>query len=303
MFLCTHQGVTYLEAQIRSILTQTVPVHLWVSDDGSDDGTRELVRNYEARDERVRWLEGPEQGFVANFLSVFEHPGVSDYGFLAFADQDDVWDPDKIARAHAHMGPEGAPMLYGSATRLIGIDGRIQGVSAPRPRPLSFANALVESFAGGNTMVLNHMAIQWVTGLRASLGELRDHWVSHDWMLYLVMTLAEHAVVYDPDPSMGYRQHASNLIGGNRRLGARLSRGWRLLSGQFREMVGYNEVPLRQLRQYMTPQVASCFDAYLEMQESTGLRRVASWGGAGLYRQHWLDQAALLLAFSLRRFL
>ena len=121
-------------------------------------------------------------------------------------------------------------------------------------------------------------------------------------MLYLVMTLAEHAVVYDPDPSMGYRQHASNLIGGNRRLGARLSRGWRLLSGQFREMVGYNEVPLRQLRQYMTPQVASCFDAYLQMRGSTGLPELTTWRQAGLYRQHWLDQAALLLAFSLRRF-
>lgn len=39
-------GKKYLEQQLDSILAQTVPVRIWVSDDGSDDGTRELLEQY-----------------------------------------------------------------------------------------------------------------------------------------------------------------------------------------------------------------------------------------------------------------
>ena len=94
VFLCTYQGIAFLDAQIRSILAQSVPIDLWVSDDGSTDGTRELVERYVTTDPRVRLLDGPSHGFVANFLSVFENPGVFDYSFLAFADQDDIWDTE-----------------------------------------------------------------------------------------------------------------------------------------------------------------------------------------------------------------
>ena len=302
VFLCTYQGIAFLDAQIRSILTQSVSIDLWVSDDGSNDGTRELVERYVNIDPRVRLLDGPRQGFVANFLSVFENPGVFDYSFLAFADQDDIWDTDKLARAQHDLKSNIGPALYGSATRLIESNGRVFGVSAPRPRPLSFANALVESLAGGNTMVLNHSAIEWVTELRATLGDLRDHWVSHDWMLYLVVALGGHSVVYDPRPTLCYRQHSANLVGGNRQLSARFRRGWGLYRGQFREMVRYNEVALSALRPFMTPSISRCFDDYLALRESTWLRSGARWRQAGLYRQQLLDHIALRIAFSLGRF-
>ena len=302
VFLCTYQGIAFLDAQIRSILAQSVPIDLWVSDDGSTDGTRELVERYVATEPRVRLLDGPSHGFVANFLSVFENSGVSDYSFLAFADQDDVWDVDKLARAQDDLKNNIGPTLYGSATRLIERNGRVFGVSAPRPRPLSFANALVESLAGGNTMVLNHSAIEWVTEIRATLGDLRDHWVSHDWMLYLVMGLGGHSVLYDPSPTLCYRQHSENLVGGNRQLGARFRRGWGLFRGQFREMVRYNEVALSALRPLMIPSVSRRFDDYLALRESAWSTSAVRWRQAGLYRQQLLDHMALKLAFSLGRF-
>jgi len=302
VFLCTYQGIAFLDAQIRSILTQSVPIDLWVSDDGSTDGTRELVERYVSTDPRVRLLDGPSHGFVANFLSVFENPGVSDYSFLAFADQDDVWDVDKLERAQHDLKSNIGPALYGSATRLIERHGRVFGISAPRPRPLSFANALVESLAGGNTMVLNHSAIEWVTRVRATLGDLRDHWVSHDWMLYLVMALGGHTVVYDPNPTLCYRQHSANLVGGNRQLGARFRRGWGLFRGQFREMVRYNEVSLFALRPLMIPSVSRRFDDYLALRDSARSTSTVRWRQAGLYRQQLLDHMALKLAFSLGRF-
>lgn len=302
VFLCTYQGESYLEAQIDSILNQTAPLELWVSDDGSTDSTRNLVLRYVDADPRVRLLDGPQQGFVANFSSVFERVAVSDYAYLAFADQDDLWDLDKLARAHASIPQSNSPVLYGSATRLIDECDRVTGLSASRSRRLMFSNALVESFAGGNTMVLNREAIQYVKVLRDALGSLRDHWISHDWMLYLMMTLGEHQVVYDPIPSLGYRQHRTNIIGGNQRIQARLSRARGLFDGRFREMVKHNTVPLANLLDQMTPEVRSCFDLFRKLAQSRRRVTLRQWRQLGLYRQQWIDQRGLDLAVILGRF-
>ena len=49
VLMATYQGKQYLEQQLDSILAQTVPVKILISDDGSDDGTREMLNDY-ARD-------------------------------------------------------------------------------------------------------------------------------------------------------------------------------------------------------------------------------------------------------------
>ena len=46
VLMATYQGRKYLEQQLDSILAQTVPVRIWISDDGSDDGTAELLEQY-----------------------------------------------------------------------------------------------------------------------------------------------------------------------------------------------------------------------------------------------------------------
>ena len=46
VLMATYQGKQYLEQQLDSILAQTVPVKILISDDGSDDGTREMLNDY-----------------------------------------------------------------------------------------------------------------------------------------------------------------------------------------------------------------------------------------------------------------
>ena len=45
VLMATYRGKQYLEQQLDTILAQTVPVRILISDDGSDDGTREMLRN------------------------------------------------------------------------------------------------------------------------------------------------------------------------------------------------------------------------------------------------------------------
>ena len=77
-------------------------------------------------------------------------------------------------------------------------------------RPPSFRNALVQSLAGGNTMVLNRPARDLV-----ALASRRARFVSHDWWAYLLVTGAGGAVHYSAKPLVRYRQHAHNLVGAN----------------------------------------------------------------------------------------
>lgn len=81
----------------------------------------------------------------------------------------------------------------------------------------SFANALVEGVAYGCATLLNRSAVELVRA------PLPDHAVMHDaWCYLLVSALGQ--VVYDPTPTVRYRQHDRNTVG----VGAgRLSRWWR----------------------------------------------------------------------------
>ena len=101
VLMAAWQGKKYLEQQLDSILAQTVPVRIWVSDDGSDDGTRELLEQYCEWYPKQVFLHSRENsgenGAAGNFfwlLSLAAKEGKSDYVMLS--DQDDVWFHHKV---------------------------------------------------------------------------------------------------------------------------------------------------------------------------------------------------------------
>ena len=65
--MISFQGAKYIEEQLDSILEQLGPDdEVVVSDDGSTDGTRELLLQYQERDAKVRMIDGPKAGVKAN---------------------------------------------------------------------------------------------------------------------------------------------------------------------------------------------------------------------------------------------
>ncbi len=94
--MCTYNGATYLREQLDSIVKQTYPIHeLIVQDDGSSDNTLEIVRDYANRFSFVKIYENEHNlGYNRNFLNaVMKANGDA----IAIADQDDIWEPDKLA--------------------------------------------------------------------------------------------------------------------------------------------------------------------------------------------------------------
>ena len=103
-------------------------------------------------------------------------------------------------------------------------------IPGPFGRRPCFSNALVQSVAGGNTMVMNRAAFDLLrkTSQRVS-------YVSHDWWAYIVVTGAGGAVRYVEDSGTRYRQHKGNLVGANRSLVSHSQRAIALINNRYRE--------------------------------------------------------------------
>jgi len=299
VLLCTHQGERFLSDQLKSIFKQDCSeIALLASDDGSDDDTRKILERYQywLGKDRISIQSGPQDGFVANFHSLICHPDI-ETDYFAYADQDDVWEPDKLSRAIAALEQvaAGVPALYCTRTALIDEKGHKIGLSPLFEKPPSFANALVQNVGGGNTMVMNKAA-------RDLLCVCDDGVVvSHDWWAYMLTTAVGGVAIYDPYPSVRYRQHDNNMVGSNNDWHSRLLRLRMLLQGRFREWSSINTRALQQARHLMTPENQVIFDAFCTARNRWLIPRI--WGvmRSGVYRQTLLGNLGLIAAVVLKK--
>ena len=106
-----YNGERYLSEAIDSILAQTYrPLEIIVVDDGSTDGTAEVVACY---DERVRYVWQSNAGpWIARNLGLSATQGE----FISFLDADDLWHAEKLARQMARF--EARPELDLCVTHL-----------------------------------------------------------------------------------------------------------------------------------------------------------------------------------------
>jgi glycosyltransferase involved in cell wall biosynthesis len=300
IFLCTLNGERFLAEQLASLDTQTFTRwRLVISDDGSTDRTGSLLQAFKSSHApgRVEIIDGPRRGAPANFLFLAcRHKPAG--GYFAFCDQDDVWEPDKLARAVAALDrmPAGVPALYGSRTRLIDESGKAIGLSPRFARRPFFRSALVQSIAGGNTMVFNDEARR----LLAFCGPDVDI-PSHDWWLYLLTSACDGIVHYDQRPSVRYRQHGHNVIGANTGFSARLRRLRMLGRGRFRHWSDLHVAALTRFRMRMTTENRRVFDLFRTARQQSLLPRAIMFARAGVYRQTLLDNLGLAAAVVLKK--
>ncbi|MGM9760210.1 MAG: glycosyltransferase [Parabacteroides sp.] len=93
--MCTYNGEKYICEQLDSIIQQSYPIYeLIVQDDNSKDGTFRILQEYARRYPFVHVYQNvPALGINANFLSCVQR---ATGDFIAIADQDDIWERQKI---------------------------------------------------------------------------------------------------------------------------------------------------------------------------------------------------------------
>lgn len=295
ILLCTYHGQRFLAEQLDSFAVQTHPNwEVWASDDGSKDATHDILEMYRAKwgGERLSIHFGPAEGFSANFLSLTCKADIA-ADYFAYSDQDDIWEADKLQRALEWLStvPEGVPALYCSRTRLVDGGGGEIGLSPLFPKKPDFANALVQSIGGGNTMVFNMAASQLLRDVSSGLSVL-----THDWWNYLVISGCGGEVFYDAHPSLRYRQHSGNLVGMNSSWMARLARIRMLFQGRFRQWNDEHIASLQLIRDRLTPENRQLLDIWATSRNRWLLPRMWGLWKAGIYRQTILGNLGLIVA-------
>ncbi len=244
ILLATYNGAPWLRALLDSLLRQTHDnwVLYW-RDDGSGDGTIAILQEFGERAGQGRCVQVNEPpgrlGATGNFLALLRSVAdtLAERDVVAFADQDDVWLPQKLDRGFTALrsAPSDEPILY--CARQILVNARLQRLSTSDPlsRPAAFPAALTQNVATGCTVMLNRPAARLVAASRPSTGTL------HDWWAYLMVTAAGGRLVQDDEPVVLYRQHALNLVGAPASMASRaiaaLHRGPALFMTVLREHV------------------------------------------------------------------
>nr|WP_122580581.1 glycosyltransferase family 2 protein [Pseudomonas viridiflava] len=300
ILMCTYNGAAYLSEQLDSFSAQTFPNWvLYVSDDESTDETHGILAEYQARwgKDRMVIFNGPCKGFAENFISLVQRPEL-DADYFAFSDQDDVWFSDKLERSVVRLEPvsEDIPALYCSRTRLVDAELNVIGVSPLFRKPPSFRNALVQSLAGANTMLINQSARDLLMRLPH-----KPTLIAHDWLTYLLVTGCGGNVFFDAVPTLYYRQHSGNLIGANASARDRLVRLRRMLSGRFAEWNDANISILKDMAQLLTDESRTLLEQFDNGRREGFFRRISTFRKAGFYRQTPHGNLSLILAVCSKR--
>ena len=295
ILLCTYQGQKYLHEQLNSFVAQTHKNWaLWVSDDGSKDGTHAILAETvkDLGTGKISLHNGPQEGFCANFLSLTCKADIkADY--YAYSDQDDIWKPEKLERAVAALStvPKGVPGFYCSRTRIVDADDKPICMSPLFEKTPSFANALMQNIGGGNTMVFNEAARQ----LLIAAGD-QVKVVVHDWWAYLLITGCGGQVFYDPISTVRYRQHGGNLVGMSSSWPARIKRIVLMLQGRLREWNDLNVAALQSVYGRLAPRNQEILNQFMVARQLPLQQRLVGLMRSGVYRQTLYGKLGLIAA-------
>ena len=182
ILLPTFNGEKFISDQIKSIQNQRYQdFDLLVSDDGSTDDTPRIIQQFAAADSRIKVVYKPGNIGQKNRLLLLLEQTRSD--FIAFADQDDVWDHEKLGLLLDQIGNHS--IAFGTSTLIdekgMRLGKSIFDVLKREPNTSECLRLLFEPLISAHSMIIrrNHvssaafyrtMAFDWLLSLEASFG-------------------------------------------------------------------------------------------------------------------------------------
>jgi hypothetical protein len=287
ILLSARNGERFLQEQLDSLASQThAEWTLFWRDDGSSDSTLSILQDFTRTqgDRRVRCVPGEGRlGVTQSYLHLLGHARRS-CAFFAFADQDDVWFSDKVARGLQALRatPEAVPGIY--CARQVLVDATLRQIGrSPRFRHTRFRSAMTQNIATGCTIMLNS------TGADLVLASRPPPRVLHDWWCYLLISGANGTILADSGAVLMYRQHTQNLIGAPSSLFRRgltaLLRG----PAPFMRTMRDHLTALHEHSNLLCPQAREDLSTVLTAMSGSPREKFRALTLDGLQRQTWLE--------------
>lgn len=215
VLLAAYRGSLWLDEQVNSILDQAdVDVHIFISVDPSPDETLLLCSRLAALRSDISLLPeiGPFGSAGRNFFRLIRDVQLEGYDYVAFADQDDIWFSNKLARAALIIQKERCG-AYSSNVIAFWPDGTRRLIHKAQPQVEW--DYLFEAAGPGCTYVFPA-----ATALELQVN-VRENWKQlqlvtlHDWYFYAYVRSVGKKWFIDCQPGVLYRQHLSNQVGAN----------------------------------------------------------------------------------------
>jgi glycosyltransferase involved in cell wall biosynthesis len=213
--MATLNGAKFVGDQLDSLAAQTVrPLELVVGDDGSSDGTAEIVSKFaESAPFPVILTRNSERlGASDNFLALSAQARGP---LIAFCDQDDVWDRRKLERITPWFREPATSLVLHRALvvdeALRPLGRRWPPIRRTRVRPALHVDLWFPAF--GMAMVFRKSLLNVVAGrARPPSRDLDGHPIDHDEWVYLLSASLGRTVFLAEDLTK-YRQHGSAFSG------------------------------------------------------------------------------------------
>lgn len=217
ILMATYNGENYLKEQIDSILNQThQDFRLLISDDCSQDGTRQILKEYVEKDNRVVvFLQTKNLGVVKNFEYLMEKV---ENEYFMFSDQDDIWQNDKIKRSIEQIIKTNSDLVY-SDLEVVNQDldvlyqsyWKLKGFEKKVKKYNDFKSLYLNNFVTGCTMLVKSKWLEKILPLPH-----KSKYILHDYWTALVVSKFGKMTYLD-QPLVKYRQHFGNNIGSKKR--------------------------------------------------------------------------------------
>ncbi len=237
ILMATHNGLQWISDQIDSIINQdNVSITLFISDDLSQDSTYDFISSNFANHDQIMLLplHSPLGSSGGNFYRLILEVEIKKFDYVAFADQDDIWELDKLSR---HIEILKANHADGVSSNVMAFwpDGRKKLLNKSQTQKAF--DYMFESAGPGCTFLMT----PWLVGkvreeLLDEASPARD-FALHDWLAYAVCRAHGRKWVIDSVPSVQYRQHQHNVLGANVGLKAKIARLAKLKQGWYKSEV------------------------------------------------------------------
>lgn len=218
VLMSAYNGEKYIEKQIESILNQDGidSLAIIVRNDGSKDGTMNVLRKLQGESECITIIDGKNIGLVASFLELLRFAVHIGFDYYSFSDQDDYWLPEKLHTAIEVLEGHEEPSMYASCSRIVDDNLEPGGtITQTKVREITFFNSAIQNFCPGHNQVLNHALAELVVKKTNYCPMIysQDMWIT-------TAASVTGRILFDNTPHTLYRQHANNQLSfGKNRIG------------------------------------------------------------------------------------
>lgn len=224
ILLSSYNGEKYIREQINSILAQQgVAIELVIRDDGSTDGTIDIIHSF---GERIKLIRGNNIGCEQSFAELLKYESNADY--YAYSDQDDYWLSEKVITEIEAICNINGPALAACNLFLCDEYLNIQGTV--------YSDQMIENnrirMKDDFLCNMHGCVLLWNRKLHNKLqNSIPDRMISHDGWVNCVANAIGTTVIIN-EPLIKYRIHGGNVAGHASSIIERAKKGVRIYLGK-----------------------------------------------------------------------